>query len=71
MKSVLETVPCSVLSGGATVYSRVWRRAAAEIESCMAEVILVSALGLNSSLFLFGGLLFNLGCHWDRDLVLD
>ena len=39
----------------------------------VAHVILVSALGLNPSFFLFGGLLFNLGACWDRgpDLDLD
>ena len=34
-------------------------------------MILVSALGPNSSFFLFGGLLFYLGVCWDRDLDLD
>ena len=34
-------------------------------------MILVSALGLNPSFFLFGGLLFDLGVCWDRGLDSD
>ena len=37
MKSLVKAVPCSVLSGGATVYSLVWRCAEPEIELCDPE----------------------------------